>query len=109
MRRVETAKENIARNIKRFREAAELTQKDLADKLNVSISAISLWEAGKTSPNANQLVTLCQIFNRPPTVIFGIVDEFATREQEKDALYRLYNQAPAHVKQAVDALLKQKG
>jgi transcriptional regulator with XRE-family HTH domain len=109
MNGTETAKASVARNIKKFREVAGLTQKDLSETLKISVSAISLWESGKTSPNANQLVQLCDIFDKPPTVMFGLVDEDATREQEKDVLHRLYAQAPDHVKKAVDALLRQKG
>jgi transcriptional regulator with XRE-family HTH domain len=108
MSREETAKHNVATNLKRFREVAGMTQKDLADAVGVSISAVSLWESEKTSPNANQLMQICEIFDKPPTVMFGVVDEFATREQEREALYRLYRQAPSHVQQAVDALLKRK-
>lgn len=36
--------------IKELRIAAGLTQAELAKKLNVDQSAVSLWEAGKTQP-----------------------------------------------------------
>jgi len=42
---------NIAKNIKRFREMNNLTQKQLAEKLNVKNSAVSNWESNANSPD----------------------------------------------------------
>lgn len=37
-------------NVEKHRKAAGLTQQELAKKMNVNQSAVSQWEAGKTSP-----------------------------------------------------------
>lgn len=37
-------------NVKKLRTAAGLTQAQLAKKMNVDQSTVSLWEAGKTKP-----------------------------------------------------------
>ena len=36
--------------IKKQRQARDLTQEQLAEYLNVSVSAVSQWESGKTKP-----------------------------------------------------------
>lgn len=37
-------------NIEKYREQAGMTQQELAKKMNVSQSAVSLWESKKTTP-----------------------------------------------------------
>ena len=44
----------IAENIRRLREAKEMTQEDLAATLGITASAVSLWESGKRSMNVKQ-------------------------------------------------------
>lgn len=45
--------------IKKRRKELGLTQKELADKLNVSFQAISKWETGETLPDTSLLLILC--------------------------------------------------
>ena len=40
-----------------------MTQKDLADKLNISFQAVSKWENGDTLPDTGILLELCDILN----------------------------------------------
>ena len=49
--------------IAELRKEQNLTQKDLADKLNVSDKAISRWETGKGFPDVDSLQTLSKFFN----------------------------------------------
>lgn len=37
-------------NVAKYRKAAGMTQKDLAKKMKVDQSAVSLWESNKTKP-----------------------------------------------------------
>ena len=46
-----------------LRKEKNLTQKDLANKLNVSDKAISRWETGKGFPDVDSLQTLSNFFN----------------------------------------------
>ena len=48
----------IGRYIKRKRIEMHLTQKDLAEKLNLSFQAISKWETGSTLPDTSILLQL---------------------------------------------------
>lgn len=52
----------IGYNIKKFRDGAKLSQKDLAEKMEMTRPGISNWETGKSDPSASQLVKLSKIF-----------------------------------------------
>ena len=43
------------------REAHGLTQEALGARLNVTRSAVAMWEAGKAKPTADKLITLAEI------------------------------------------------
>lgn len=47
--------------IKKLRKEKELTQKELADKLNVTFQAVSKWELGETLPDTSIIIELCEI------------------------------------------------
>ena len=52
----------IAGNIHQLRLAANLSQLELANKLNVSKSSISAWENEKTYPSLISVLSLCNLF-----------------------------------------------
>lgn len=49
---------------------ANKTQREVADLMGVNVSTIINWENGKTSPNIEQFVKLCSIYNCPQGIIF---------------------------------------
>ena len=49
--------------IKKFRNEKNLTQKDLADQLNVSFQTVSKWENDENEPDIYTLKELSKIFN----------------------------------------------
>lgn len=53
----------IGSYIQYLRKAAGLTQRGLADKLNISFQAVSKWENGDTLPDTGLLLDLCDILN----------------------------------------------
>lgn len=53
----------IGEFIASLRKEKNMSQKDLADKLNVSISAISKWERGKCLPDVSLFNELCEILS----------------------------------------------
>lgn len=53
----------IGRYIQHLRKAAGMTQKDLAEKLNISFQAVSKWENGDTLPDTGILLDLCDALN----------------------------------------------
>lgn len=52
----------IGENIKKYMELNNLTQTDIANKLNVSTSSVSQWVNAKKSPRMDKVDDLCKIF-----------------------------------------------
>ena len=50
------------RTIKELREAAGLTQKELASKLGISLSAVRSWEQLRHSPQFRIRARICEFF-----------------------------------------------
>ena len=55
--------EKVGNLIKKLRLDNNLTQKELADKLNVTFQAVSKWENGKSVPDIAQLHEISKLFN----------------------------------------------
>ena len=49
--------------LRNLREQNNLTQEQMAERVNVSRQAISRWETGETQPNTEMLKTLSKEFN----------------------------------------------
>jgi len=60
----------VGRRIKEAREAAGLTQTDLASALAVTQTAVSYWEAGKRVPGLDDIVKLTRALHRDPGYFF---------------------------------------
>lgn len=60
----------MGEKIKQRREAAGMSQKELAAKIGVDASAISMWENGVTSPKMGNLIKLAEIFKCKPGDLF---------------------------------------
>ncbi len=82
---------NIGAVIKEKRQKKDLTQEQLAEYLNVSVSAVSQWESGKTTPDFSLLIPLANFFDVSLDELLGRTPgekEKAINEyDEKDAIY----------------------
>ena len=56
-------RQKFAENLKLWRTSQGLSQKELADEINVSFQTISHWETGYAVPNIEQFIALADIFN----------------------------------------------
>lgn len=56
---------NLAKNIRSYRQKNNLTQEELAKKLNISRQSISKWEGGKATPTVENIVMLSHILAMP--------------------------------------------
>ncbi len=54
---------NIGAMIKKYRNQRDMTQEQLSEYLNVSVSAVSQWESGKTVPDVSTLLSLANFFD----------------------------------------------
>lgn len=77
---------NIGNVIRTKRRAKDMTQEDLAEVLGVSVSAVSLWESGKTMPDMGLVPAICSVLEVSADELFGIDAE--NRENEiMDIIY----------------------
>lgn len=60
----------MGEKIKQRREAAGMSQKELAAMIGVDASAISLWENDLTNPKMGNLIKLAEIFKCKPGDLF---------------------------------------
>jgi len=56
------AQKDLGNLISKLRKGANLTQQELADKLNITDKAVSSWERGATSPDKDIIPRLAEIF-----------------------------------------------
>lgn len=64
----------MKRNLKELREYAKLTQKDVAQKTNVTETYISLLENGNRNPSDKMKKQLAEIYNVKVTDIFLAIE-----------------------------------
>lgn len=53
----------VSEKILKLRKANNMTQEELAEKLNVSRQSISKWESGQTIPELEKLVSMSEVFH----------------------------------------------
>jgi Predicted transcriptional regulators len=63
---------NIGTTIKKLRRGRDMTQEQLAEYLNVSVSAVSQWESDKTSPDLSVIPSICNLFSVTSDELLGI-------------------------------------
>ena len=59
-------KESFTENLVRLRKARGMTQKQLADALDISDRSVSKWETGETEPDISTLCRMAEIYAIPP-------------------------------------------
>ncbi len=69
-------------NLKRLRQEANLSQKQVADYLNVKIYTISDWERGRAEPSLDAFQKLCVLFDVASDEVLEI-DNIEQREKLK--------------------------
>lgn len=63
--------ENIGLKISELRKSKDMTQMELADKMNISFQAVSNWERGNSMPDISKLPELAEIFGVSVDDIIG--------------------------------------
>ncbi len=80
MENIENFKKIVANNLVKYRKGANLTQIELAEKLNYSDKAVSKWERGENVPDAYVLKLLAELYG------ISIDDFFADGKQKNEKL-----------------------
>ena len=79
----------FATRIKEQRLKHGMTQKDLAEKLNLSAQTVSLWERGSRKPDWSAQIDLQQVFEVSVDYLSGASDDDTpVKDQTLDSLYR---------------------
>ena len=94
----------IGLRIRKFREANNMTQKQLADKIGVTGSRVSNWEQGIHRPDVDILANICTALNVSPSELLDIhlnINELSAHEQKLLTAYREHND----LQRAVNILL----
>ena len=73
---MENLREIVSKNIINLRKENNLTQVELAKKINYSDKAISRWEKGEVLPDLETIQTLSEIFNVPMSEILEKKEDF---------------------------------
>jgi transcriptional regulator with XRE-family HTH domain len=60
--------------LKELRVSQGLSQMQLANKVDISQSAIAKWELGKTEPTASAIITLAKFFGETTDYLLGLED-----------------------------------
>ena len=68
----------INETLKKLRTDRKLTQVDLAEKLNCNRQKIADWERGKSTPSADDLILLSNLFGVSTDYILGLSEHFTT-------------------------------
>ena len=83
----------VAKNISELRQSNNMTQLELAEKINYSDKAISKWERAESSPDISVLVDIATVFG--VTVDYLIkADHTEAPVKESEAPKRQYNRKP---------------
>ena len=61
--------------LRQARKAAGMTQKDLAEAVDLKHNAVSNWEKGVSSPGPEMIRKLCNILRMPPNFFFDTQEE----------------------------------
>lgn len=80
---------DIAKNICEFRKKCGLTQRELSEKVGVSIQTVSKWEKGISSPDVNLLPVIASVFEVSIDRLFGCDAETALKDIDDSYIYRV--------------------
>lgn len=103
----EDIKKNISTNITKYREKANLSQKELATKLNTSPSRVSNWEQGNNCPSIDILFDVCRILDVSINDIYGVypTSSFSLSYDEQDHIKK-YRSLDSAGQKHVDLILE---
>jgi len=81
---------SVGENIRQLRRSINMTQEQLAEKLNTTYQSVSRWENGTTYPDIELLPAIARIFSVTVDSILGVQDDIKQKNFH-DAVKRLKN------------------
>lgn len=77
-------KHNLARKIKELRKKSGLTQAELAEKLEISPSAVGMYEQGRREPDNKTLSRICRILDASGDYVLDLNEAYQSHSQNAD-------------------------
>lgn len=65
---------NFNERLREIRLQANMTQKDVYTKLNISANGYASWEQGRTEPSIAHICALCKLFDVSADYLLGLED-----------------------------------
>lgn len=94
--------------LKALRNQASMTQKELGEKLNVSVVTIRNWELGNKSPSMSAIIALAATFHVATDYMLGVTSnpaiDYALLNNSEKALLANYRALDRHGRKAVDTI-----
>ena len=79
----------LAENIRRYRRSMGLTQDQLAERLGITLGAVSKWERGGSEPDLSYIMDLAGIFHVSVDALIGFTMRGTDADTEADRLDEL--------------------
>jgi len=73
-----------ALRLKEYRKKLKLSQREVSSMLDITQAYYWKWETGKSFPNSNQILQICEIFKCTPNDLFGIYGDFKVTMDDID-------------------------
>ncbi len=85
---------NLAENIRDHRKRLGLTQEQLAERLGITLGAVSKWERGSSEPDLSYIMDLAELFHVSVDALIGFIMRGADADSEADRIEALANVVP---------------
>ena len=86
---------NLAENIRRFRKDREFTQEQLAERLGITLGAVSKWERGSSEPELSYIMDLAELFHVSVDALIGFTMRGTDADAEADRIEEMIKSIPA--------------
>ncbi|MCJ7856865.1 helix-turn-helix transcriptional regulator [Lachnospiraceae bacterium NSJ-143] len=103
----ENIKENISKNIAKFRKKRGISQKELAEVVGAkNFTTVSSWERGISTPDADTILKLCKYFEISLYDLYDVENSDSGMTREQRDLFNLYNQLDEEGKEFIKKLIR---
>ncbi len=86
---------NLAENIRSFRKSLGFTQEQLAERLGITLAAVSKWERGSSEPDLAYIMDLAEIFHVSVDALIGFSMRSTDADAEMERIEELAGKEPA--------------
>ena len=97
----------LAENIRSYRKSLGFTQEQLAERLGITLGAVSKWERGSSAPDLGYLMDLAELFHVSVDALIGFSMRGTDADTEADRIEEMNSRAPVEeIAAEYDAALK---